>query len=153
MRRRIALGIVVSLGVAPPLRAQVDSAALREKSWVRPLASLFLPGTGQALSHQDRAAIYGAVELYELSRYDHANKASRFRFVRAKITLPESLARIRTECFLHPLAFRHPALRWNLLFVKIASTGEGRYLQLANIALPPGKLRKKCHQERVPNHY
>ena len=36
---------------------------------MRPLASLFLPGTGQALGHQDRAAIYGAVELYVLSRY------------------------------------------------------------------------------------
>jgi len=68
---RIALGVAVGVGVglAAPLAAQVDSAALREKSWVRPLASLFVPGMGQALSGQDRAAVYGAVELYALSRY------------------------------------------------------------------------------------
>lgn len=68
MRRGIALGLIAGLSAAP-LNAQVDSAALREKAWVRPLASLFIPGTGQALGRQDRAAIYGAVELYVLSRY------------------------------------------------------------------------------------
>ncbi|HEX4632641.1 MAG TPA: hypothetical protein VH163_02340 [Gemmatimonadales bacterium] len=71
MRRyhRIALGVAVAVGLGTPVAAQVDSAALREKSWVRPLASLFVPGMGQALSGQDRAAVYGAVELYALSRY------------------------------------------------------------------------------------
>lgn len=72
MRRRwLALGIVAAANLASPhsLAGQVDSVALREKSWVRPLASLLLPGTGQALSGQDRAAVYGAVELYVLSRY------------------------------------------------------------------------------------
>lgn len=70
MRRhhRIAFGVAVAVGLGSPLAAQVDSAALREQ-WVRPLASLFVPGMGQALSGQDRAAVYGAVELYSLSRY------------------------------------------------------------------------------------
>jgi hypothetical protein len=70
MRRRwLPLALLTGSALASPLRAQVDSAALREKSWVRPLASLLLPGTGQALAGQDRAAVYGAVELYVLSRY------------------------------------------------------------------------------------
>lgn len=71
MSGRPALGITVSLALLAPvsLRAQVDSAALRERTWVRPLASLLVPGAGQALGHQDRAAIYGVVELYVLSRY------------------------------------------------------------------------------------
>lgn len=68
MRRGIALGLLAGL-CAAPLSAQIDSVALREKSWVRPLASLFIPGTGQALGRQDRAAVYGAIELYVLSRY------------------------------------------------------------------------------------
>lgn len=72
MRRRVALGIVVLFATgspAGPAAAQIDSAAARERHWVRPLASLFLPGTGQALGRQDRAAAYGAVELYVLLRY------------------------------------------------------------------------------------
>jgi hypothetical protein len=69
LAHRIALGVAVGLFLGPSLTAQVDSVALREKSWVRPLASLLVPGTGQALSGQDRAAVYGAVELYVLSRY------------------------------------------------------------------------------------
>lgn len=68
-RHPIALSIAAGLGFASALAAQVDSVALRERSWVRPLASLFVPGMGQALSRQDRAAAYGAVELYALSRY------------------------------------------------------------------------------------
>lgn len=68
-RRSLTLTLLIGSALAAPLRAQVDSVALREKSWVRPLASLLLPGTGQALSGQDRAAVYGAVELYVLSRY------------------------------------------------------------------------------------
>lgn len=68
-RRWLALTLLTGSALASPLRAQVDSVALREKAWVRPLASLVLPGTGQALSGQDRAAVYGAVEIYVLSRY------------------------------------------------------------------------------------
>lgn len=68
-RRWLALTLLTGSALASPLRAQVDSVALREKAWVRPLASLVLPGMGQALSGQDRAAVYGAVEIYVLSRY------------------------------------------------------------------------------------
>ena len=68
-RRSLTLTLCIGSALASPLRAQIDSVALREKSWVRPLASLVLPGTGQALSGQDRAAVYGAVEIYVLSRY------------------------------------------------------------------------------------
>jgi len=68
-RRSLPLILFIGSALASPLRAQIDSVALREQSWVRPLASLLLPGTGQALSGQDRAAAYGAVEIYVLSRY------------------------------------------------------------------------------------
>ncbi|HWH02326.1 MAG TPA: hypothetical protein VN674_01455 [Gemmatimonadales bacterium] len=68
-RRSLTLILFIGSALASPLRAQIDSVALREQSWVRPLASLLLPGTGQALSGQDRAAVYGAVEIYVLSRY------------------------------------------------------------------------------------
>lgn len=67
--RWLTLTLFTGSALVSPLRAQVDSVALREKAWVRPLASLVLPGTGQALSGQDRAAVYGAVEIYVLSRY------------------------------------------------------------------------------------
>lgn len=66
---RVALSLAVAAALASRLAAQVDSVALREKSWVRPLASLFVPGVGQALTGQDRAAVYGAVEIYALTRY------------------------------------------------------------------------------------
>lgn len=68
-RRWLTLTLFLGSALASRIQAQVDSVALREKSWVRPLASLLLPGTGQALSRQDRAAVYGAVEIYVLSRY------------------------------------------------------------------------------------
>lgn len=52
--------------------------------WVRPLASLLVPGSGQLLAHQDRGAVYLAAEVYFLSRYvqlDHEAtiQARRFR--------------------------------------------------------------------------
>jgi hypothetical protein len=37
--------------------------------FVRPLASLLLPGTGQLLAHQDRGAVYLAAEVYLVSRF------------------------------------------------------------------------------------
>lgn len=67
-RARLLVALLVP-ACAGALTAQVDSAALRRASWARPLASLFIPGAGQALGHQERAAIYGAVEIYVLSRY------------------------------------------------------------------------------------
>jgi hypothetical protein len=37
--------------------------------FVRPLASLLLPGSGQLLAHQDRGAVYLAAEVYLVSRF------------------------------------------------------------------------------------
>lgn len=52
--------------------------------FVRPLASLLLPGSGQLLAHQDRGAVYLAAEVYLVSRYlqlDHeaTQEAKRFQ--------------------------------------------------------------------------
>jgi hypothetical protein len=41
----------------------------RRRFWVRPVASLALPGSGQWLSHQNRAAAYVVAEAYTLVRY------------------------------------------------------------------------------------
>jgi hypothetical protein len=40
----------------------------RARPWVRPAASLLVPGSGQVLARQERAAAYIAVELYSVSR-------------------------------------------------------------------------------------
>src|SRR5207249_4896132 len=52
--------------------------------WVRPAASLLLPGSGQLLARQDRGTVYLAVELYSVARIiqlTHAGRrdADRFR--------------------------------------------------------------------------
>ena len=52
--------------------------------WLRPAASLVLPGAGQLLAHQDRGAVYLAVELYSVARiiqltHEGEQQASRFR--------------------------------------------------------------------------
>jgi hypothetical protein len=49
----------------------VDSTATvkRWHFWVRPVASFLVPGTGQILAHQDRAAIYIGTEAYGLTRF------------------------------------------------------------------------------------
>lgn len=62
--------------------AQVDTAARR--LWVRPVASFVLPGTGQLLAGQDRAAVFMAAELYIVARVLQLNEeahreADRFR--------------------------------------------------------------------------
>jgi hypothetical protein len=47
-----------------------DSTPSRPASvLLRPLASLFVPGTGQLLGHQDRGALYLAAEVYLVSRF------------------------------------------------------------------------------------
>ena len=51
--------------------------------FVRPLASLLVPGTGQLLAHQDRGAVYLAAEVYLVSRFlqlDHEAMAEAGRF-------------------------------------------------------------------------
>ena len=60
------------LAVAPAALAgqtRADSVAARARVSLRPLASLAVPGVGQLLAHQDRAAVYFATELYTLNRY------------------------------------------------------------------------------------
>jgi hypothetical protein len=75
------------------MRAQTaDSAAaaaardslLRASIFVRPLASLLLPGSGQLLAHQDRGAVYLAAEVYLVSRFlqldrEAVREANRFK--------------------------------------------------------------------------
>jgi hypothetical protein len=46
---------------------QRDSAP--DRTWVRPLASVVLPGSGQLLAGQDRGAAYVAAELWVILRY------------------------------------------------------------------------------------
>lgn len=75
--------VLALLVCTTPAAAQQDSA--RPASvFVRPLASLLVPGTGQLLAHQDRGAVYLAAEVYLVSRYlqlDHeaTQEAKRFQ--------------------------------------------------------------------------
>jgi len=72
----LALLVAASLGAA---QQQEPPASL----FVRPLASLLLPGTGQLLAHQDRGAVYLAAEVYLVSRFlqlDHEAVAEAQRF-------------------------------------------------------------------------
>ena len=62
--------------------AQADSTVPR--LWIRPAASLVLPGAGQLLAGQDRAAVFLATELYLVARVLQLNQeahreADRFR--------------------------------------------------------------------------
>jgi hypothetical protein len=52
------------------------AAAKRWPFWVRPAASFLVPGAGQILAHQDRAAIYIGTELYGLTRFIQLTIAS-----------------------------------------------------------------------------
>lgn len=55
---------------APGTPAPVSEDTARSPSiYVRPLASLLVPGTGQLMAGQDRGAVYLAAEIYLLSRY------------------------------------------------------------------------------------
>ena len=67
----LLLGAVALIGGRSGASQVVDSTAAvkRERFWVRPAASLVLPGSGQILAHQDRAAIYIGTELYGLTRF------------------------------------------------------------------------------------
>ena len=62
----------------PPLTSAASTSV-----FVRPLASLLLPGSGQLLAHQDRGAVYLAAEVYLVSRFlqlDHEATAEAHRF-------------------------------------------------------------------------
>src|SRR2546427_612074 len=59
-------------GVATIAAATIGGGQQQEPPasvFVRPLASLLVPGTGQLLAHQDRGAVYLAAEVYLLSRF------------------------------------------------------------------------------------
>src|SRR6267143_6785267 len=91
MQRAGTLVMLVMMAlVARAVPAQAtDSAAaaqdslVRARIFLRPLASLLVPGTGQLLAHQDRGAVYLATEVYLVSRYlqlDHEAMSEQRRF-------------------------------------------------------------------------
>ena len=67
----LLLGAVALIGGRSQASQVVDStaAAKRWPFWVRPAASFLVPGSGQILAHQDRAAIYVGTEVYGLTRF------------------------------------------------------------------------------------
>jgi hypothetical protein len=74
MRRlALVLATVALLGGrrAPGQATSPDSvrAVARQHFWVRPVASFVLPGSGQFMAHQSRAAAYVAIEVYAILRY------------------------------------------------------------------------------------
>ena len=62
---------------APPAPALIALSAPRTQYWLRPAASLLVPGTGQLLAHDDRGAVYLAAELIGLLRYVHLTSQGR----------------------------------------------------------------------------
>jgi hypothetical protein len=73
------LAVLLALALAAPARAQTtDSAAsavpasatipVWRRAWVRPLASLIVPGSGQLLAGRDRGVVYLAAELWFAAR-------------------------------------------------------------------------------------
>src|SRR2546427_2244232 len=92
MQRAGTMGMLVMMAlVARAVHAQAtDSAAaakdslIRARIFLRPLASLLVPGTGQLLAHQDRGAVYLAAEVYLVSRFaqldrEAVREADRFK--------------------------------------------------------------------------
>ena len=90
MKGRAARVAVAALLISIPLRAQrrdtlpPPDTAVRASLWVRPLASLLVPGSGQLMAHQDRGAVYLAAEIYLLSRFlqldrEATREATRFQ--------------------------------------------------------------------------
>src|SRR5437660_10948625 len=85
MKRAPAMIVLILMACAAhAIRAQTaDSATaakdslLRASIWLRPAASLLVPGTGQLLAHQDRGAVYLAAELIGLLRYVHLTSQGR----------------------------------------------------------------------------
>jgi hypothetical protein len=79
--------VLAALTIAPPARSlagQRDTLAAHRRVWVRPVASLLVPGTGQLLAGQERGAVFIAAELYLIARVLQLNQeagheADRFR--------------------------------------------------------------------------
>ena len=84
---RALVGILVAALAGPRAGWAQDSTppapAARARIWARPALSLLVPGAGQLAAHQDRAAVYFAVELYSLARalqLDHEGNSEGRRF-------------------------------------------------------------------------
>jgi len=81
VKRAASLAGIVSVVAASVAGAQQQKPS--PNIFVRPLASLLVPGTGQLLAHQDRGAVYLAAEVYLVSRFlqlDHEAMAEARRF-------------------------------------------------------------------------
>ncbi len=84
---RALVGVLVAALAGPQAGRSQDSTppapAARARIWARPALSLLVPGAGQLAAHQDRAAVYFAVELYSLARalqLDHEGNSEGRRF-------------------------------------------------------------------------
>jgi hypothetical protein len=78
-RRPWGLALVAVAAAVSPVSGQrpdPDSAAQR-RAWLRPAASLLLPGSGQLLAGQDRGALYLATEVYVFAQFLRLNHAGR----------------------------------------------------------------------------
>jgi len=85
MRWAACLAVCGTLAGATPDvgEAQQQEATPPASVFVRPLASLLVPGTGQLMARQDRGAVYIAAEVYLVSRYlqlDHEATVQAHRF-------------------------------------------------------------------------
>jgi hypothetical protein len=69
MKGALVVGVLLIGAVAAPQRAVAQRQEPPASVFVRPLASLLVPGTGQLLAHQDRGAVYLAAEVYLISRF------------------------------------------------------------------------------------
>lgn len=75
---------MLALLAIAPQRAAAQRDSTPQPLWVRPVASLLVPGTGQLMAGQPRAAVYFAAELYLVARLlqlnsDAQREADRFR--------------------------------------------------------------------------
>jgi hypothetical protein len=81
----ICLSAQDSLPTRPPFLPRVwNSLSDTSRAWVRPLASLAVPGTGQLLAGQERGLVYLAAETYLVARFltlrgEGRREADRFR--------------------------------------------------------------------------
>ena len=77
-----ALGLAVFLavgggGAGRTAGQAIDTTRAHARLWMRPAASLVLPGSGQLLAHEDRGAIYLVTELFVLSQFLRLNQTAR----------------------------------------------------------------------------
>jgi hypothetical protein len=66
-----AAGALAQAPAAPPrvsLRPPDASVPLHRRPWIRPLASLLVPGAGQVLARQPRGVVYLATEVWLVAR-------------------------------------------------------------------------------------